>query len=143
VYHTTTVVVPGSIQPHSQEGYGFVMEWNHRKLRWMVHWDRKSNTGCIRYVPGTKHYMPFVADHDEQHDAYIHDHLTCNAHAIHNYCSEVGEGRIQSGPGQDQASEGGKQDEPPPLVFRKDEDKLLDLFVDSNTPAVVPSEESA
>jgi hypothetical protein len=79
-----------------QTADSFVMEWDQRKFRRTVPWDRQTNTGCMISVPGTKHYRAFAAVHDQQQECRKHEHVAYPAHVIPDDRTEVSGKRDQT-----------------------------------------------
>jgi hypothetical protein len=68
------------------------MEWDQRKVLRTVPWDHRTNTGCMRSAPGTKHFRDFASVHDQHQECYKHEHVAY-AHVIPDDRTEAnGEG---------------------------------------------------
>jgi hypothetical protein len=49
-----------------------------------IPWDRRTNTGCMRSAPGTKHYRVFTAVHDQHQECRKHENVAYPEHVIPN-----------------------------------------------------------
>jgi hypothetical protein len=71
------------------------MEWDQRKFRRTVPWDRRTNTGRMRSAPGTKHYRAFASVHDQHQEYHKHEHVAY-AHVIPDDRTEASGERDQT-----------------------------------------------
>jgi hypothetical protein len=111
------------------------MEWDQRKFRRTVHWDRRTNTGRMRSAPGTKHYRAFVSIHDQKQECRKHEHVA--------YAHVIPDDRTGSDSERGKASASAEGEDNPPIVeANKKEENLTDLFQESQGPNIILDDDS-
>jgi hypothetical protein len=114
----------------------FVMEWDQRKFRRTVPWDRRTNTGCMRSAPGTKHYRAFASVHDQQQECHKHEHVA--------YAYVIPDDQTEAGSERDQTPASAEDESTPhfPTTNKKEEENLTDFFQESQGPNIILDDDS-
>jgi hypothetical protein len=116
----------------------FVIEWNQRKFRRTVPWDRRTNKGAF-----VQHYCVFDASHNIYQECHKHEHIYYMVHVILDDHTETSSNYSQADRGQAQSLEGEGDDEPPPpRVYQTGEVNLTDFFTEEQAPTIILDDES-
>jgi hypothetical protein len=104
---------------------------------WQYPWNRRTNTGRMRLVPGTKHYRAFAYVHGQQQECHKHEHVAYPAHVIPDDRTEAS--------GERDPTPTAAEDEitPPfPTMNKEEEENLTDFFQESQGPKIILDDDS-
>jgi hypothetical protein len=114
----------------------FVMEWDQRKFRRTVPWDRRTNTGRMRSAPGTKHYRAFASVHNQKQECHKHEHVA--------YAHVIPDDRTGAGSERGQTPASAEDESIPPVIApnKNEEENLTDFFQESQGPNIILDDDS-